>query len=168
MKKRRINHETDSGVFADVSFLLLIFFMVVTTFNKAYELQMNLPPASINQKSGKISKQRLLNIHLNDKSQILIEGIIYNQDGPYSLVEEIQRITAHTKPGLVKINMLASTPYKGYIHFLTRLKKDKEIVVKQMAKDLFAKDFSGLSHKQKQQILSKVKYSIVEKEILEL
>ncbi len=165
MKKRRINHETDSGVFADVSFLLLIFFMVVTTFNKAYELQQSLPPKTTNQRSGKIAKDRILSLYLNGKAQVLVEGEIFDQNYAYSLVDEIRRISAHPKPGVVKINMLPDTPYKDYVQLLTQLKKDKEILLDQIAQESLGKEFTFLESTQKKQILYRIKYTIIENEI---
>jgi len=168
MKRRRISHETDTGMFADISFLLLIFFMVVTTFNKAYEVQMSLPPSSKSLSGTKISKQRVLNIFLNELGQVLIDQELYDANVQYSLAEDIERISLHAKPGVVKINMHPNTSYRYYLNVLTRLKQDKEIVMNKFANERFGKEYSLLNIKQKQLIASKTKYSIVEKELTSL
>jgi len=168
MKRRRISHDTDTGMFADISFLLLIFFMVVTTFNKAYEVQMSLPPLSKSKSSGKLNKQRVLNIFLNDRGQVLVEDQLYDNDFAYSLVAEIERISSHAKPGIVKINMHPNTDYKNYIMLLTRLKQDKELVMGNLAEEMFNKEFNTLHIKQKRLIAKKTKYSVIENEIATL
>ena len=115
MKKRRHHHEINTGMFADISFLLLIFFMVVTTFNKSYELPMKLPPLKENVQAAPIDKGRVITIHINNLSQTLIDDELYLHGEFYDLTSELRRICAHPKNGLVAIKMHPDTPYTHYI-----------------------------------------------------
>lgn len=168
MKQRRIDHQTNAGAMADIAFLLLIFFMVVTTFNKAYELELKLPPKQENTRKGAISKQRLLTIYLNDQASILIGEKEYDENSPYSIVNEIKRITSQKKPGVIKVNMHPDTPYGTYLTFLSNLKRDKEILLNEIAMEIYQKLYNDLEKSQKQALLDKTKYSIIENEIAQL
>ena len=166
MKKRRPIQEPDSSTFADIAFLLLIFFMVVTTFNKNYQVEMTLPPLQEEkQRSGKISKDRLVNIYLNNSDQLLVNDKILQNDRELSLVEEIQRITSGKRNGIIKINMLPDTKYEDYLKVLNAIKKSRIEVKQKIAQLMFDNDFEKLSNTQKNVINNKVKYSILEKEI---
>ncbi len=165
MKKRRFNHETNTGMFADISFLLLIFFMVVTTFNKAYQVPMKLPPLQENLPPGKINKSRVLSIHLNDLSQILIEDKLYTKEEPYTLKDELRRICTNTQKDLVSIKMHPDTPYAQYVRLLATLKEDKANLQEELAQELYGKPLGRLNQQQTSEIIQRTKYSVTEKEI---
>ena len=162
MRKRRNEHETNAGAMADIAFLLLIFFMVVTTFNKAYELELSLPPKKENTRKGTISKQRLLNIHLNAQSGILIGDKIYPQEATYSLTNEVKRITASQKSGVIKINMHPDTPYGAYLQLMSNIKRDKEQVIEELAQESYGNTFKELKTPDKKALLAQTAYSITE------
>lgn len=165
MKKRRHHHEINTGMFADISFLLLIFFMVVTTFNRAYEIPMKLPPLRENAQPAKLDKNRVLTIHINDQSQTLIDDKIYLKGESYTLLSELRKICSHPKHGLVSINMHPETPYAHYINLLARLKKDKAALQQDLAQELFGKTTNQLNAQERDLIIHKTTYSITEKEI---
>ena len=165
MKKRRQNHEINTGMFADISFLLLIFFMVVTTFNRAYEIPMKLPPLKENAQAAKIDKNRVLTIHINNLSQTLINDELYLHGEFYDLTSELRRICAHPKNGLVAIKMHPDTPYTHYISVLARLKEDKAALQLELAQELFGKTTTNLTKEEQAAIIEKSTYSISEKEI---
>jgi biopolymer transport protein ExbD len=165
MKKRRHHHEINTGMFADISFLLLIFFMVVTTFNRSYELPMKLPPLKENAQAAAIDKNRVLTIHINDLSQTLINDELHLKGESYSLTEQLRRICAHPKHGLISIKMHPDTPYAHYIGVLARLKEDKAALQQELAQELFAKSINQLNPEEQAMIIAKTTYSISEKEI---
>ncbi len=162
MQKRRIDHETNAGAMADIAFLLLIFFMVVTTFNKAYELELSLPPKKENTRKGKISKQRLLTIHLNAQSGVLIGDKIYPQEVTYSLTDELKRITSNQKSGVIKINIHPDTPYGSYLQLMSNIKRDKELILNELAEESYGQPFKELKATNKKVLLAKTAYSITE------
>lgn len=165
MKKRRTNHETNSGMFADVAFLLLIFFMVVTTFNKAYKIQLSLPPITEDTITSPVNKQRILEIYLNDVSQIMVEDHLFNSEDEYSLISGLNRITSQKKSGIVKINMHPMTSYSDYISLLAQLKKDREQLNNKQSLDGYGKEYLLLTTEQKNIINQQTKYAVIENEI---
>ena len=164
MKKRRHHHEINTGMFADISFLLLIFFMVVTTFNKSYELPMKLPPLKENVQAAPIDKGRVITIHINNLSQTLIDDELYLDGESYSLKDQLRRICAHPKHGLIAIKMHPDTPYKHYISTLAGLKEDKAALQAELAQELFGKSTNNLRPDEQAVIIEKSTYSISEKE----
>jgi biopolymer transport protein ExbD len=56
----------------DVVFLLLIFFMVTTTFTKESQLRIELPEASTQQKLA--SEEKLLTVDIGPKGEIMVKG----------------------------------------------------------------------------------------------
>ena len=165
MRRRHLDHEPNTGMFADVSFLLLIFFMIVTTFNKTYELDMILPPKVGSALKKKISKARLLNIYLNDRSEYMIEDKVFSDVSQFSLVEELRRITSRERKGIIRINMLSDTNYDTYLKLIGAIERDKEILKETLANKLFDSKYDELSNKRKNNIIKRIKYSIIEKEI---
>lgn len=165
MKKRRLNHESNSGMFADVAFLLLIFFMVVTTFNKAYKIQLSLPPITENAIASPVNKKRVLEIFINDASQVMVEDKLFHSNDKYSLISGLDRITSQKKTGIVKINMHPETSYSDYIDLLAQLKRDREYLKNREAKNSYGKEFLLLNYEQKSTINKQTQYAVIENEI---
>lgn len=69
-KKRKITGKVPTASMADIAFLLVIFFMVTTTFKIDTGLKINLPKA---EKIEKLSNKNLAIIWLNDQGKISIE-----------------------------------------------------------------------------------------------
>ena len=164
MRKRRLIENSDTGSIADISFLLLVFFMVVTTFHKSYKIEMTLPPQSENEVKGFINKDRLLNIYLNTSTDVLVENNLYPLE-QLKLDEEMLRITSSTKKGIIKINMLPETHYETYLKLLAKIKESKQRIYNKMSQTQFNTSFTELTADQKTHISKMVSYSISEQEI---
>ncbi len=165
MRKRRLNHETDTGLFADVSFLLLIFFMMVTTFHKTYRLDMRLPPLPENTRSGNMPKDRILKIYLNGDSALLIDEEVVPLDAGLDMSAALDKITRHGTKGIVSISMMPTSKYADYILLIDGLKRSKKTLMNQKAKAIYDADFHSLKADQQAAIRDQIKFSISEKEI---
>ena len=139
--------------------------MVVTTFNKSYELPMKLPPLKENVQAAPIDKGRVITIHINNLSQTLIDDELYLHGEFYDLTSELRRICAHPKNGLVAIKMHPDTPYTTISAYLARLKEDKAALQLELAQELFGKTTTNLTKEEQAAIIEKSTYSISEKEI---
>ena len=162
MRRKKPTHEVDTGMFADIAFLMLIFFMVVTTFNKNHKLQMTLPPHADKVKSGSIASSRLLNIFLNANGQVMVGDKIYTAEEELLLTDDLKRITASKKSGVVKINMAAKASYKNYLLLLNQIKLSKKKLNEQTAIEIYGKKISQLSTTQIQALKQKNKFIITE------
>ena len=86
-KKNRSEAEIPSASMADIAFLLLIFFLVVTTIDVDTGIGMQLPPPPDEQEPPPpIRERNLLNILVNARGDILMDG------DPVSLTQVRERV----------------------------------------------------------------------------
>jgi biopolymer transport protein ExbD len=71
---RRGNSEINAGSMADIAFLLLIFFLVTTTMDVDSGIARKLPEKSEDPPEVTIKQKNVLDIVVNRKNQILVEG----------------------------------------------------------------------------------------------
>ncbi len=163
--RRKTDHQIDTGSFADIAFLLLIFFMVVTTFQHYSKLKMNNPANENVIKSAPISEKRLLRININNEDEIMIGDEIYSSHQPLDLVSEIKRIRNHPKIGVVAITTTSHASYKIYLRIISALKRAKKDLREHDSRALFQQSFASLNAKQKESILRQTQFKIIEKEL---
>ena len=73
----RPTQEINAGSMADIAFLLLIFFLMVTTMDTETGLQRRLPPMpdeNQQQEDVKINKRNILVVRLNDNDRLFAGG----------------------------------------------------------------------------------------------
>ncbi len=83
---RRETSEINAGSMADIAFLLLIFFLVTTTMDVDSGIARKLPEKQTEEINITIKEKNILDIVVNRKNQILVEGDQYVQ------VTDIKRI----------------------------------------------------------------------------
>ena len=89
---------------ADISFMLLIFFLVASSMDIDKGLSRQLPPAEHKQQQNEteVNRQRLLEIKITARNQLLVDGKPMTQKQlPLSL---IQFITARGKNHLITLD----------------------------------------------------------------
>jgi biopolymer transport protein ExbD len=128
LEKRRNDREggeIPSAGMADIAFLLLIFFLLVTTINVDTGIGMTLPPKLEDQEPPPVKERNLFNILVNAQGDLLVE------DDPANINQLRQRVKAHVtnfgeEPDLsvspddavISIKTDAATPYDTYIQVL--------------------------------------------------
>lgn len=128
LEKRRNDREEGeipTAGMADIAFLLLIFFLLVTTINVDTGIGMTLPPKLEDQEPPPVKERNLFNILVNAKGELLVE------DEPGNINKLRQRVKAHVtnfgeEPDLsvspddavISIKTDAATPYDRYIEVL--------------------------------------------------
>ncbi|MCP4695567.1 MAG: biopolymer transporter ExbD [Gammaproteobacteria bacterium] len=117
MNLRRYRHEEpdlliDIAPLIDVVFILLIFFMVSTTFSREAELEINLPEAS----PDKIrEKQEIVDISIDTQGYYYVNGKALINDQFETLIRALKRETKANKKASVIINADVNTPYQSII-----------------------------------------------------
>jgi len=96
----------------DVVFLLLIFFMVSTTFDTTSQLKINLPEASAEKSKLTADKLRLL---IDAKGRFFINGKELQSQKREVLLLEIQRVVRSNKEMPVLIQSDAKAPVQSLI-----------------------------------------------------
>ena len=127
-KKKRKPPEISTASMADISFLLLIFFIVSTVFN----LEMGLPlilPSGQTESAAQVSRKNVLEIKANADNSISIKGV----NTKVSDVRRIAREAQDANPKLIVVIQTApQAQYGVMIDILDELKmaKIKKISIK--------------------------------------
>ncbi len=96
----------------DVVFLLLIFFMVSTTFQKDAELQVNLPEASEEPVAQNIEK---LEIAINSRGQYFLDGRELTNNRLETLRAAIAKLARGKRDTPLVIRADANTPHQAVV-----------------------------------------------------
>ena len=96
----------------DVVFLLLIFFMVTTTFNQQAELRVDLPEASSEEQSLEVVP---IEITIDKSGAYFVNGNGLVNNEAATLFQSLQKIVSDDKDRGVIISADATTPHQAVI-----------------------------------------------------
>lgn len=116
-KRKKSGAEIPTGSLADMAFLLLIFFLVVTTIGSDKGIDLVLPPEG---DVKEIPKQNIMNILINDNGDILIDEESRQLNQVMDIVKT--RIQKNDKL-IVSVKTTRQTPYRVFIAVLDQLKQ---------------------------------------------
>lgn len=135
--------EINTAGLADIAFLLLIFFLITTTFETDTGIGMTLPPPLQNQQPPPVKDRNMLKILVNAQSQVLIE----EQASSFSQIR--RKVKTHVlnqgksseysvspDDALVSIKTDRATPYSDYIEALDEVKMAYTEIHNQRAKQM--------------------------------
>jgi biopolymer transport protein ExbD len=116
-KIKKNSAEIPTSSLADMAFLLLIFFLVVTTISSDKGLDLTLPPEG---DVKEIPRGNITNILLNDAGQILIDEEPRMLNQVKDIVKE--KITKNDKM-IISVKTTRGTPYHVFIAVMDQLKQ---------------------------------------------
>ncbi|QMU60943.1 MAG: biopolymer transporter ExbD [Gammaproteobacteria bacterium] len=96
----------------DVVFLLLIFFMVTTTFNQQAELRVDLPEASSEEQALEVIP---IEITIDPAGAYYVNGQSLANNNAVTLLQSLQKIIADDKDKNVIIRADATTPHQAVV-----------------------------------------------------
>lgn len=151
-KRNREEPEVGGAGMADIAFLLLIFFLLVTTIDVDTGIGLQLPPApEENQEPPPIKERNLLNILVNSQGMVLID------EEPTPVNQVKQKVTEFvTNEGenpelsdspdkaIVSIKTDRETPYNVYIDMLDEVMGAYADIRNQAAQEQFGTNYSEL------------------------
>lgn len=157
---------------ADVAFLLLVFFLVVTTIDVDTGIGMVLPPPlQEDQEPPPIKDRNMLKVLVNAQGELLVE----EEPTPLNqLRAEVKRHVTNNgedpdyavspQDAIVSIKTQEQTPYTNYVEVLDEVKMGYREVRNGVARSKFGQPFDQLNDQQKQQIKKQIplKISIAE------
>jgi len=111
--RKKRNLEISITPMIDVVFLLLIFFMVTTTFNKNTALQITLPESG----SKELAPRKLLVLSIDSKSQYYLNEQPLADNKLSTLTRSLASVFKDEEQALV-INADALAPYQAVVHAL--------------------------------------------------
>jgi len=157
-KRERETPEINGSSMADIAFLLLIFFLLVTTIDVDTGIGLQLPPApKENQQPPPIKERNMLKILVNSQGQVLMD----EQPTPVTKVKQnvIDFVTNRGKDpnlsdspqkAIVSIKTQRQTPYKIYINMLDEVMGAYAQIRNQAAQARFGKSYESLDDDSKQ------------------
>jgi len=126
-KKRQVG-EFNASSMADITFLLLVFFLVTTTISSDKGIVFVLPPKSDTTEGVKV--KGVVNIFLNNENQILLGKKGKEEEvHPGVITSKLQaldrEISAQGDSIIVSIKRTEDSNYKNYIEILDMVKSAK-------------------------------------------
>jgi len=118
-KKKKPEAEIPTSSMADISFLLLLFFLVTTTIDVDTGINIVLPPWIENAEQINVKSENIAAILVNEVGDVLLDEKIIGV--PQIKPEIIQRIKSNPKL-IVSVKTVRDTPYKIYIDVMDQLK----------------------------------------------
>jgi len=106
-RKSKANSDIPSSSLADMAFLLLIFFMVTTTFPQERPMRMPWPEAEATEKLDE-QRRNILNIFVNEQGQIFINDRLTPVDQVSNVVAPLY---AENRRLLISLRADRNTPY---------------------------------------------------------
>lgn len=118
-KRKKTPVEIPTSSMADISFLLLLFFLVTTTIDIDTGIDLVLPPWVDNAEQVQVKSQNIANLLVNEVGDVLLDEKIIGI--PQIKPEIIARIKANPKL-IISYKTVRDTPYNIYISVMDQLK----------------------------------------------
>ncbi|MBN1447557.1 MAG: biopolymer transporter ExbD [Bacteroidetes bacterium] len=148
-KKKRPGGEISSSGLADISFLLLLFFLVTTTIDVDTGIDLVLPPWVENAEQIAVKSENIANLLVNEVGDVLLDEKIIGV--PQIKGEMIARIKANPKL-IISYKTVRDTPYKIYIDVMDQLKMAYEELRSEYAREKFGISLDQANEDQIQEI----------------
>lgn len=133
-KKKKAPVEIPTSSMADISFLLLLFFLVTTTIDIDTGINLVLPPWVDNAEQVAVKSDNIANLLVNEVGDVLIDEKIIGV--PQLKSEVIARIKANPKL-IISYKTVRDTPYKIYIDVMDQLKMAYEDLRDEYSREKF-------------------------------
>lgn len=150
-KKKRGGGEIDGSSLADIAFLLLIFFLVVTTIDVDTGIGLVLPPIPDDIEPPPVRERNLLNILVNAQGMVLINeepaAITTVRDRVREFVDNNgvdPNLSESPDDAIVSIKTDRRTPYNVYIDMLDEVMGAYEELRNAAAQNEFGVPYSSL------------------------
>lgn len=176
----------NTGSMADISFLLLTFFLLTSSINTDQGIQRRLPPPLIgNEKPPKVNERNVLKILVNMYDQLLVnnkpmnnvnelkdrtkEFISNPNNDPHMSVVKLRYIEelgreAPVSDGIVSLQSDRGTSYKMYIAVQNQLAAAFDELRNEYSRQNFGTTFENLSEEQRKGVQKVIPISISEAE----
>lgn len=110
--RRREAADVNLTPLIDVVFLLLIFFMVSTTFDRNAELAIELPQAS---SAAEASTEEVIDVSVDMQGRYYVNGQLLVNTAPETLLRALQGELGENDPLPLVVSADAGTPYQAVV-----------------------------------------------------
>jgi biopolymer transport protein ExbD len=158
--KRGSGGEFNASSMADIAFLLLIFFLMVTTIDTSKGIPRRLPPLPVpDQPIVKFKQRNVFDIRVNARDQLLVENrymqIYQLKDATKEFISnpfKKSNLAESPQNAVVSLKNDRGTSYDIYIQIQNELAKAYNELRNEKALELFGKAFDDLSKRQQKDI----------------
>lgn len=159
MIKKQSNREVliPTSSMADISFLLLLFFLVTTTIDVDTGIGLVLPPPVEDTEVVKVKTENLLKVLVNADGLVLLDDEVTSLDNIHEIVTE--KLKANPKL-IVSIKVDRETPYRGYIKALDEIKLAYNALREEYSLQKFGVPMRDLTKDQLDEVRDAIKQSI--------
>ncbi len=155
MLRKRTNRDVEipTSSMADISFLLLLFFLVTTTIDVDTGIGLTLPPPVDDAEEVKIKSENILKVLVNAAGDVLIDDEITSVPQINQIVKN--KLKANDKL-IISVKVDRDTPYRVYIATLDQVKQAYADLRDEAAVARFGVPMKQLTREQLQQIRDQV------------
>ncbi len=183
INKRKIQ-EVNAGSMADISFLLLIFFLVATTMNTDSGINRLLPQIKEEEEQTQEKERNILKVFVNDADELMVNSqriqlgelktvaknfVLNRTNSPQLPEKEMTEIelfgTYPVSKGIVSLQNTRATSYGMYIMVQNELTKAFNEMRNDLSVEKFGKPYEDLSDVQTEAVNLAVPLKISEAEI---
>ncbi|MDF1694267.1 MAG: biopolymer transporter ExbD [Saprospiraceae bacterium] len=161
MRKRRKMPELNAGSMADIAFLLLIFFLVVTTIAEDKGIPVILPEYYEGE-PGPMAARNVLKILINGNDDVLVESILTEKDEIKDIVIDFvtnpnldETKPLQTNKAIISIQNDVHTSYETYVQIYSNIHEAYAFLRNSMAHEIFQKEYAQLPVSEKNTVLEK-------------
>lgn len=161
MRNRRKMPELNAGSMADIAFLLLIFFLVVTTIAEDKGIPVILPEYYEGD-PGPERPRNVLKILVNAEDEVLVESQPTEKDNIKDIIIDFVNNPnqAADKPedsrhAIISLQNDVNTSYEAYVKIYSQIHEAYAIMRNELAQKNYQMDYEQLSIPQKNTILEK-------------
>ncbi|HOJ03972.1 MAG TPA: biopolymer transporter ExbD [Bacteroidota bacterium] len=148
-KRKKPPVEIPTSSMADISFLLLLFFLVTTTIDVDTGIDLVLPPWIENAEQVAVKSDNIANLLVNEVGDVLLDEKIIGV--PQIKGEIIARIKANPKL-IISYKTVRDTPYKIYIDVMDQLKMAYTSLREEYAREKYGISLEEATEQQIQEI----------------
>ena len=166
----RMQASINAGSMADIAFLLLIFFLVVTTINVDKGIVVKLPPIS-DDIGPSVPERNLLRVQINSENQLMVEGEILELSllrertkGFIMNYEQSASLPSSPKKAVVGLINDRESSYETYIGVYNELKAAYNELWDEEAQAQYNKPYESLAIEYKKKVRNKIPLVISESE----
>ena len=160
-RRRHSVPELNTTSTADISFMLLIFFLVTTNMGMDKGLSRQLPPADKQERQESfVAKGTMMVLRIDENGKLFVDGRVLPVNKLRMCVEDF--IKRMGKRHLIKIDVAPEASYDAYFQMQNELVKAYKNWRNSVAKRTFKKDFDVLLPKQRDVIMAQCPQRIAE------
>lgn len=149
--------EIPTSSMADISFLLLLFFLVTTTIDVDTGIGLVLPPPVEDTEIVKVKEENIIKILVNAAGDVLLNDELTSVPQIHEIVATKLRVNPKL---IVSIKTDRETPYRIYIETLDEIKQAYNTLREEYAMATFGVPLKELTKQQLDEVREKVKQSI--------